>query len=217
MRLWLAVLAVLLLCAPAGAEELTVGNFAAGDLSGWETKEFKGLTSYTFTEVGGKKVLAARADGTASGLFKEVDLDPAVMRYLSWSWNVPAVIPKGDALTKQGDDYPARIYVVFKGTFPWSITGINYIWANKLPQGQAVTNSFSDRVKMVAVRSGNTETGKWLCEQRDLYADYQKLFGEDPPHIGAVAVMTDGDNTGSQTQALYGNITLSSKERRCGE
>ena len=217
MRLLWAVLAAVLLCAPAGAEELTVGNFSAGDLAGWEPKEFKGLTTYAISQVDGKKVLAARADGTASGLFKELDLDPAAMRYLTWTWNVPAVIPKGDAYTKQGDDYPARIYVVFKGTFPWSITGINYIWANKLPKGQAVTNAFSDRVKMVAVRSGNSQTGKWLCEQRDIYADYKKLFGEDPPNIGAVAVMTDGDNTNSQTQALYGNITLSREEKSCEE
>lgn len=217
MRLLWAVLAVLLLCAPAGAEDLTVGDFSAGDLTGWEPKEFKGQTTYALTDVDGKKVLAARADGTASGLFKELDLDPARLRYLSWYWNVPAVIPKGDALTKQGDDYPARIYVVFKGAFPWSITGINYIWANKLPQGEAVTNSFSDRVKMVAVRSGNTQAGQWLCEQRDIYADYQKLFGEEPPNLGAVAVMTDGDNTGSKTTALYGNITLSSQVKSCGE
>jgi hypothetical protein len=36
--------------------------------------------------------------------------------------------------------------------------------------------------------------------------DYRRAFGEDPPKVGAVAIMTDTDNTGEQAVAWYGAI-----------
>jgi len=42
----------------------------------------------------------------------------------------------------------------------------------------------------------------------NLLEDYRKCFGEDPPKAGAVAIMTDTDNTGEQAAAWYGTIRL---------
>jgi hypothetical protein len=61
---------------------------------------------------------------------------------------------------------------------------------------------------MVAVESGNAKAGTWVTEERNVYEDYRALFGEDPPPIGAVALMTDTDNTGGEAEALYGDIFL---------
>jgi len=36
--------------------------------------------------------------------------------------------------------------------------------------------------------------------------DYRRAFGEEPPRIRAVAVMSDSDNTGARTVAWYGDI-----------
>lgn len=44
--------------------------------------------------------------------------------------------------------------------------------------------------------------------ERDLYADYQRLFGGEPPRIVGVAVITDTDNTGESAVAYYGDIVL---------
>jgi hypothetical protein len=62
---------------------------------------------------------------------------------------------------------------------------------------------------MLAVRSGDEQAGQWLSEQRDIVADFRRLFGEDPPQAGAIAIMTDTDNTGAEATAWYGDITLS--------
>jgi hypothetical protein len=50
--------------------------------------------------------------------------------------------------------------------------------------------------------------GQWLDEKRNLLEDYRKRFGEDPPKAGAVAIMTDTDNTGEQAVAWYGPVRL---------
>jgi hypothetical protein len=50
-------------------------------------------------------------------------------------------------------------------------------------------------------------------EKRNLLEDYRKCFGEDPPKAGAVAIMTDTDNTGEQAVAWYGLIHILEKLR----
>jgi hypothetical protein len=65
---------------------------------------------------------------------------------------------------------------------------------------------------LVAVESGNGNAGKWVNEERNIYEDYRKFFGEEPPLLGAVALMTDTDNTGEEAVAWYGDITLVSQE-----
>jgi len=59
---------------------------------------------------------------------------------------------------------------------------------------------------MVAVESGDGNEGRWIDEERNLAEDYRRAFGEDPPRIGAVAIMTDTDNTGEDAVAWYGAI-----------
>ena len=66
---------------------------------------------------------------------------------------------------------------------------------------------------MVAVESGSSLAGRWLQEERDILADYKQLFGEDPPKAGAVAMMTDTDNTGASAVAWYGDIVISTSPR----
>jgi hypothetical protein len=206
-----AVAALCLVPAWASAQEIKLGDFSSGDLKGWEEKSFLGNTTYKLVEENGRKVLKAVSDNAASGLFKEVEIDLKKYPVLRWSWKVEGVLAKGDAATKAGDDYPARIYIVFPAIFIWNTEGINYIWANKLPKGDAVPNAFVDSIIMLAVESGAGKAGQWLSEERNVYEDYKKLFGKEPPALGAVAIMTDTDNTGGRAVAYYGDITLSEK------
>jgi len=64
---------------------------------------------------------------------------------------------------------------------------------------------------MIAVRSGRDESGTWQSERHDIVADYRRLFGAEPPRIGAIAIMTDTDNTGATAQAWYDDIELRSQ------
>ncbi len=61
---------------------------------------------------------------------------------------------------------------------------------------------------MVVVESGTQKEGLWIDEERDIYEDYKKAFGEEPPMINGVAIMSDTDNTKEQTTAYYGDIVF---------
>jgi hypothetical protein len=66
---------------------------------------------------------------------------------------------------------------------------------------------------MIAVQSGQTHVGQWMEEKRNLLEGYRKCFGEETPKAGAVAIMTDTDNTGEKAIAWYGPLRLISKAR----
>ena len=202
---------ILLMTLPplAAAEVLAISRFAVEGIQWWEVKEFKGQTRYQPAQEDGRAVIKAQSKASASGLFKKVDLDPAKYRYLAWSWKIAGTVTGGDEKTKAGDDYAARGYVVFPGRFFWQTRAINYIWANKLPKGEFVPNAFTGNAMMLAVESGPVRSGQWIQEKRDILADYRRLFGEDPREIGAIAIMTDTDNTGKEATAWYGEITIS--------
>ena len=64
---------------------------------------------------------------------------------------------------------------------------------------------------MVAVESGPTHVGEWMEERGNVLEDFRKFFGENPPTVGAVAIMTDTDNTGEKAVAWYGPIQILSE------
>ncbi len=61
---------------------------------------------------------------------------------------------------------------------------------------------------MIAVESGEKNVGKWVSEERNVFEDYKKLFGGEPPEAGGIAIMTDTDNTGESATAWYGPIRI---------
>jgi len=208
-KLFGITLLALLTATNADAAEIAVARFGDEGLRGWEPKRFKGTTDYRLVEQEGRTVLKAHAKSAASGLTKKLSFNPVQYRYLRWDWKISATVAQGNERTKQGDDYAARVYVIFPGRFFWQMRAINYIWANKLPKGEFVPNAFTANAMLLAAQSGPAMAGQWVSEQHDILADYRRMFGEDPPLAGAVAIMTDTDNTGAEATAWYGDITLS--------
>jgi hypothetical protein len=193
------------------AEEIPVSRFSTDGLSGWETKSFKGVTEYRLVKEGGRTVVRASSKNAATGLIRKIHFEPSKYRYLRWSWKIAHTVVGGDEKSKAGDDYAARVYVIFPGLFFWQMKAINYMWANKLPKGASIPNAYVSNAKMVAVESGNSMAGQWLTEERDLLADYRRLFGTEPQDAEAIAIMTDTDNTGGTADAWYGEISLSTE------
>jgi len=212
---------------------LEIGKFSAAQVGqalpdGWKPLTFKKIPRHTAYEVvkdGNRLIVKAVSEASASGLIKQVSIDPREYSIVRWSWKVENVLKSSDVALKEGDDYPARLYITFEydpervglskklkynagraifGDIP--IAAINYIWESKTPIGTIVENAYTDFAKMIVVESGPQRLGAWLDEERNVYEDYKRAFGEEPPMINAVAIMSDTDNTRERATAYYGDI-----------
>jgi len=201
---------ILSLATIACADSIQLSNFTREGLAGWERKSFEGTTEYSLVRDGDRAVVRARSRAAASGLYRKVSLDPQQYRYLSWSWKVAGPLNNSAEKTKGGDDYTARVYVVFPGFFFWQTKAINYVWAGSLPKGDSYPNPYTHNAMMVVAESGPEKAGVWVSERHDILADYRRLFGAEPGSIGAIAIMTDTDNTGLEATAWYSDIFISS-------
>jgi hypothetical protein len=152
--------------------------------------------------------IKATSNAAASGLIYKIEYEAREQPILRWSWKIERTLAKGDERTKAGDDYAARVYVVFPTLFFWRTKVLNYIWANKLPRGEALPSAFTANSMMIAVESGNERAGQWRNEERNIHEDFKKYFKTEPPRVGAIAIMTDTDNTGESVTAWYGPIII---------
>jgi hypothetical protein len=190
---------------------LMVDDFEKGLGAEWTVKSFHGETVYRVVAEAGGHVLQAESRGTASGLVHKLDVDPHTYPILTWRWKVAGTLAQGDERSKAGDDYAARVYVIFPHWFFPKTRTLNYIWANHLPAGEFLSNAFTGNAMMIAVQSGPEKSGQWISERRDIVADFRKAFGEDPPQVGAIAVMTDTDNTGATATGWFDDLVFHSR------
>jgi hypothetical protein len=202
---------------------------------GWKPLTFKKVpkqTRYQLVRDGETLVVKATSEASASGLIKQVRIDPKEYPIIRWRWKVDNLLKNSDVSRKDGDDYPARLYITFEydpdkvgfakkmkykagrvmfGDIP--IGAINYIWATKTPVGTMVANAYTDFAHMIVVESGPQKIGTWVDEERNIYEDYKKAFHEEPPMINGVAIMSDTDDTKERVTAYYGNISFEKRPR----
>ena len=214
---------------------LEVGKFSTASEGmtlpdGWKPLTFKKIPRQTLYEIvtdGDRRVVKASSDASASGLTKEVKINPREYPIVRWRWKVDNVLKHSDVARKEGDDYPARLYITFEydpdkvnlskrlkykagraifGDIP--IAALNYIWETNTPVGTIIENAFTDFAQMIVVESGPRNVGTWIEEERNIYQDYKKAFGGEPPMISGVAIMSDTDNTKERATAYYGDIVF---------
>ncbi|MEE4639382.1 MAG: DUF3047 domain-containing protein, partial [Wenzhouxiangella sp.] len=176
-----------------------------------EARAFADPTDYRLagpdeTAVDHAAVHARCRAGQASGLFVEREIKLQDHPILEWRWRVDDIFEDLDETSKAGDDYPARIYVVAERWPRFRSRVINYVWSSAQPENQTWENAFAAQFQMVAVRSGQADLGRWVEERRNVRDDFRRLHGIEPDVIDAVAIMTDCDNAGQQTNAWYGPV-----------
>ena len=216
-------------------QKMVVGDFSKQTDSisnSWNVLTFGSIdehTSYSLVKDKNVNVVKAESNESASGLTKIIRFNPTEYPDLSWRWKINKAIPGTDVTKKSGDDYAARIYVMFdydvkdlpeaeqsrvgwykffNGKLP-PLATINYIWANKTDVGNIVSSAYTSRVKMVTLKNKESALQKWHVEERNIYEDYKKAFGEEPKEVISLAIMTDTDNTGSMAESYFGDIVVS--------
>jgi hypothetical protein len=222
------------------SEILYIGKFSAAGTdreipAGWEPLTFEKIdqhTRYRLVRDNETTVIKAKSDSSASGLIRKMRIDPRQYPFIQWRWKATGIYENGDVTRKSGDDYPARLYIAFEydpekagfferakfniiekiyGEYPPAGV-INYIWASRAAKGRIVPNAYTDRAQMIVLQSGRENTNTWVSESRNILTDYRVAFGQEPPMIQGIAIMTDSDDTGESAVTYYGDIMMKSQQ-----
>ena len=172
----------------------------------WKEHVFKSPTSYQVED----GVLHASSQGSSSMIYQNVRINMSERPFLEWEWKA-AQFPsnkKGRSLAdKSNNDFAGRVYAIFKGASPVAADVIQYVWDDQYPEGTLDGSPFLKNVKILVVQSG--VSSDWVSEKRDLLEDYHRLFGRNPRWpLSGVAIMSDSDNTKTQSEIYYRNLSL---------
>lgn len=214
---------------------LRVGHFSeeapgSSPPAGWKPIRFgenEASTDYSLVRTDSVVVLRAESENAASGLITtEPRVDLTKYPVLEWRWKVDQFPDRADVGVDTTDDAGARLYVTFdydglglldrfklmllrQVTFSEAPSrALNYVWATRTGQKQMQPSPYTDQIMMLPIRGGGARQGEWVRERRNVLADYRAAYGEAPPPVNGIAVMTDTDNTGGTATAFYGDIVF---------
>ncbi len=188
-------------------------------------------TFYSIEKTESGSFLKAMTDNSASGIIYNSTFNIFEYPKLKWRWKVSNIYKNGNALEKSGDDYPIRIYVIFKydaekadllesityesakliyGGYP-PHSSLNYIWANRDHIKNIMPNPFTKKSQMILIEKGREKTNIWIEEEVNILEDYRRTFGMNPPPKVSLAIMSDSDGTGDSAIAWIDYIEILKK------
>lgn len=200
-------------------------------LDHWQPLTFPKIKRHsicTATRCEGISCLQMETSSAASALMLKQTFNVYEYSLLTWRWKVSTIYRKGNSSSKEGDDYPARLYVVFAydpatatlgkklryelvktfyGQYPPD-SSISYIWDNQMTGKSFIVNAYASEARMIPVNAGPEAVNTWQEHQVDILRDYRMAFGQDPPATASLAVMSDSDNTHETATAWIQFIRL---------
>jgi hypothetical protein len=200
-------------------------------LENWKPLYFPKIkvhTKYSIEIEGSSHYLKAESNASASALVNVREINIYKFPKVRWRWKVSNVYKKAMPWSKEGDDYPIRVYVFFKydparlsffekmkysaakalyGEYPPDST-LNYVWASSIQAPYIMPSPYTDRARLITLEKGPSKAGEWVDESVNILEDYRKAFGADPPSTASLAIMNDSDNTGEKSVSYVGFIEV---------
>jgi hypothetical protein len=202
------------------------------DLEDWENFSFSGdknPTQYRIETDSSLSYLKMISQSSASGLIYKNQYDPNQHPIMSWRWQVENVINQADGKTKSGDDYPIRIFVMFDddsaetsfwtsirnsaikllyGTEPPE-SSFCFVWSNMKYDEKYFDSPYSETVKIIPMEKGENRLKDWFTHDVNIVELYKEIYNRSCPTEARIALMSDTDNTESETRACLDFIRVS--------
>jgi hypothetical protein len=235
VRRWLMVLLALPLAVRAGGP-LLVQPAGPGEspAAPWKLvglpKQASAATRFSTVELDGQPVLRVETQASYGNLVHPVTAQPNAHQ-LRWRWRLDAPLTAADLRRRDGDDSALRVCAMFDlpmEAVPFierqvlriarlrtgealPAASVCYVWDARLAPGTVLDNVYTRRVRLIVLRGPEAGLQTWYGEQRDLRADFRRLFGDEspvvPPLIG-IGIAADADNTLGRSVGHLANIAL---------
>lgn len=166
---------------------------------------------FYIVEEDGNRALRVFSDGEAVHIMMEnsddgFDWNIRELPKLAWDWRAHQLPENAREDDERMNDSGAALYVIFKieGLIIRRPKTIKYVYSSTLPVGSEVSYG---KLKVLVVTSALDGIGDWIHVERDVLADYRRLFNEDPPRKPlSLRLWSDSDNTNTPAEADFDNI-----------
>jgi hypothetical protein len=186
---------------------LNTGNWASGRLpSDWMINVHHGKPELSVCD-DGPSCLHMKSVSASFALEHSVDVDTARMPWLTWRWKVARLPDGGDFRKASTDDQAAQVLVAFDDK-----RILTYIWDTSAPKGSMQSASHIPLVRIYAVvcQSGTAESNKWIAENRNVAADYERVYGKTAPRVKGLRLQINSQHTGSTAESYFGEVAFRS-------
>ncbi len=198
-------------------------------------KQKKPATRFSVGELEGQRALRVEAQASYGNLVHWFSQPPS-QRHLAWQWRVDQPNPNSRLRERAGDDTPVKVCAMFDlplqavpfvdrqvlraargmSDVPIAAATVCYVWDAVEATGSELDNAFTRRLRMIVLRGAGSALARWQAEERDLHADFLRLFADEatsvPPLMG-IAVGADADNTQGHSVAHVMGLELLARRR----
>lgn len=134
------------------------------------------------------------------------------VRTIRWRWRALTLPRGGNECEPKNRDSAATVYLTWKRGLRWYT--LKYAWSSVAPKGAVCDekrNPFLAQETIIAEAGG--PTGAWKSMAVDLAAEFRSHFAPDDPDaklpdFGGIGIMSDGDQTGSASEADFGDFEI---------
>jgi hypothetical protein len=177
----------------------------------------------------GTKGVKLHSKAALTFLEKRVNIDIRDFPIVTWKWKVKNILKGIDERTVEGDDHPIRIFFVFEPDpskqslwfrikrfiyldeihgHPMGGRFTEYLWSSHLQPGDIINDPGKPWQKLMVIEGGDTKLGEWLTYRRNLYADFKRLYGEEPRQLIFIGILNDTDHTGQEAVSFIGDLVF---------
>ncbi|MDA8919108.1 DUF3047 domain-containing protein [Candidatus Pelagibacter sp.] len=194
------------------AEKVNVFDFTKEEFKTLKVgKKYKGETKWTLGSNENGNFIKAEAEGSGSGLGKEILIDLLKTPFINITWKVEKDLSGIVENSKKGHDYAARVFVVKKtGSTALSNRAINYVFSSNNKVGETWSSPYTKKSIDYVLSSTIEDFDEWVTVKANVKKDFLKLHGLDISDISGIAIMTDTDNSKLNAIAFYQKIYFSS-------
>ncbi|HXW68502.1 MAG TPA: DUF3047 domain-containing protein [Dissulfurispiraceae bacterium] len=174
----------------------------------WKLSIRTGTADASIVHESNMPVLHIRCRDASVSLERKLQVDPADYPYISWTWKAVRLPLSGDVRKKGHDDQVLQLLVAFQNR-----RVLSYIWDSNAPEGAVVDESLGWPInlviKVIVVKSGPADSGKWITLKRNIYEDYRGFFNEPPPGVQGVRIQSNSQYTRDLAEGFVQDIVFS--------
>jgi len=127
---------------------------------------------------------------------------------MSWTWKAVRLPLLGDVRRKGHNDQALQLLVAFENR-----RVLSYVWDSNAPEGTVVDESIgwpvNLAIKVIVVKSGAADTGKWITLKRNIGEDYREFFNGPSPGVQGVRIQSNTQYTRDTAEGYVRDIVFS--------